>query len=115
MTPEEVERLQALRIDRLDVRAKLQELDRERRKLLDADKEDAVLAFDELHEEEYDEAGVVSYDDEGQCECCVLTGLPIIEGDETVEDSEYRRGLVKAIPQWPEFSPEVEEDEDDED
>lgn len=40
-------------------------------------------------------------DDTGAAVCCVLSGLPILDDDVTVEDSDCRRALVAAIPGWP--------------
>lgn len=102
-------------VDNMALRKQIQELDETRRKLLDAAQpnEDAVLAHDDINEIIYRRAW--AYDDEGQCECCVLTGLPILIEDEIVSDSEGRCALVAAIPQWPEFTPEEDEDEDESD
>lgn len=59
---------------------------------------------------------VAYYDDDGQAVRCVLTGLPILEGDETIEDSEGRKALAAAIAGWPLFeSEETDDDADDED
>ena len=59
---------------------------------------------------------VAEFDDDAKAVCCVLTGLPILDGDETIEDSEGRKALAAAIVGWPLFeSEETADDEDEED
>lgn len=48
----------------------------------------------------------IDFDDDGLAERCCITGLPLLDGDETVEDSEGRKALANAIPGWPSFGEE---------
>lgn len=70
--------------------------------------------------EEHDQAAayeaVAEFDADAKAVCCVLTGLPILDGDETIEDSEGLKALAAAISGWPLFeSEETADDEDEED
>jgi len=59
---------------------------------------------------------VYDFDNDDQAVRCVLTGLPILDGDETIEDSKGRKALAAAISGWPLFeSEETADDEDEED
>lgn len=55
------------------------------------DEHDAAEAYREVNE----------WDEDGSARCCVLTGLPILDDDVTVEDGDGRRALAAAIPGWP--------------
>ena len=60
----------------------------------------------------YDEAR--EFDGDGQVVRCVLTGLPLIESDEVITDSEDRMALAAAIVGWPLFESEETDDTADE-
>lgn len=140
--------LQAITIDRMEIRQEILALDEKRKPLAEAvlsaddDLEDAIAAEVQREEEicerevrerraafhkrveeirlahgrtddpqaaleAHDDAAayaqVDDFDDEGLAVRCCLTGLPILDEDETVADSEGRKALVAAIPNWPGF------------
>lgn len=114
------------KIDRMDERARIADLDVLRKPLLEArdaawlpydaadpgsDAEaaaeaayDAAEAVLTAHDEDSGYNEVLDYDENGMARVCVLTGLVLLEGDEIVEDSEGRQALAAAIEGWPAFS-----------
>ncbi|HMN37568.1 MAG TPA: hypothetical protein PKD49_07650 [Hyphomicrobium sp.] len=58
---------------------------------------------------------VYDFDNDDQAVRCVLTGLPILDGDETIEDSEGRKALARAIVGWPLFESQETDDDAEED
>lgn len=68
------------------------------------DDHDKAAAYNEARE----------FNADGQAVCCILTGLPILEGDEVITDSEDRMALAAAIADWPLFESEETDDTADE-
>lgn len=68
------------------------------------DNHDKAAAYDEAKE----------FDGDGLVVRCVLTGLPLIESDEVITDSEDRMALAAAIVGWPLFESEETDDTADE-
>jgi hypothetical protein len=126
------------RVDRMEIRGRLAAQDEQRAaicKEIDA----AEAPFDEriaVIEKERDEATrelyarlaahdeatrsddkhCYGFDDDGQRERCCVSGLVLLEGDETIGDDDGREALKALLP-WPAAEPEpedeIEEDEEE--
>lgn len=62
---------------------------------------EAAEAALEAHDEAPEYTLVADFGCDSLAVCCCLSGLPILDDDKTVRDSDGNKALRAAIPQWP--------------